>query len=382
MLRAVPPSPSPSPSHNTMQTDAHISNGDPIIKQKEITDNIKITLTTKLCLLSIKKDQIQTHVIKSLLEDKTVIFEDFFYESEIGRLIVIAGKVVYLYQLDVESGAVEFLAQGLFPKRLSGCLIQENVILLSDRCGNVYRQDMDELVANFAEKGEEVAVTDDSLFLGHYSWITTLNYYDGFIFTGDKTDKIRISYYPDGFDIHGYCLGHRNAVTCVLFSDGQFPTEWMISGGGDGSIRIWDYKNCKEISNFTIEGEAIIIRKIVCSGNKLYAIVDGQNTLYHFDLTEDHKIENMQTTLLNDTPYALAFDNANVLNIGVGNRYFTYQNGELVPSELNESLEQFLPEGPVSAESKLGLSMKVLIDLYQDNDKSAPKRKNKKRKKN
>ena len=36
-----------------------------------------------------------------------------------------------------------------------------------------------------------------------------------FIITCDRDEKIRVSHYPNAYNIHNFCLGHTDFVTCI-----------------------------------------------------------------------------------------------------------------------------------------------------------------------
>lgn len=66
-----------------------------------------------------------------------------------------------------------------------------------------------------------------------------------FIISSDRDEKIRISHYPNCYNIHNFCLGHEDFVTNIEFLPKN--DNYLMSGSGDGTIRIWDYLNGKEM---------------------------------------------------------------------------------------------------------------------------------------
>lgn len=59
-----------------------------------------------------------------------------------------------------------------------------------------------------------------------------------YILTGERDEKIRVSHYPDTYDIVSYCLGHKTFVSSLTVIPGS---SWLISGS-EGGIILWDYK--------------------------------------------------------------------------------------------------------------------------------------------
>lgn len=126
----------------------------------------------------------------------------------------------------------------------------EQDVLVADKWGDVFR----------------FSVTDPQkeglLLLGHLSMLldilTTKG--DKYVVTTDRDNKIRISEYPNSYNIHTYCLHHTEYVSSVLYNE---DPEILLSGSGDGTIVIWDL-NGKVVSQTTCsEGEETLpIKKL------------------------------------------------------------------------------------------------------------------------
>lgn len=81
--------------------------------------------------------------------------------------------------------------------------------------------------------------------LGHLSLLLNiLQTNDGkFIITSDRDEKIRVSCYPNAYNIQTFCLGHKEFVMHIeLLPD--LP-EYLTSASGDGLIKVWNYTNGK-----------------------------------------------------------------------------------------------------------------------------------------
>lgn len=126
----------------------------------------------------------------------------------------------------------------------------EQDVLVADKWGDVFR----------------FSVTDPQkeglLLLGHLSMLldilTTKG--DKYVVTTDRDNKIRISEYPNSYNIHTYCLHHTEYVSSVVYNE---DPEILLSGSGDGTIVIWDL-NGKVVSQTTCsEGEETLpIKKL------------------------------------------------------------------------------------------------------------------------
>ncbi|KAI0642324.1 WD40-repeat-containing domain protein [Trametes meyenii] len=83
--------------------------------------------------------------------------------------------------------------------------------------------------------------SNGTLILGHASMLTTylLTPDEQFIITADRDEHIRISWFPKGYVIERYCLGHEKFVSTLHIP--SFRTSVLVSGGGDSSLKIWDW---------------------------------------------------------------------------------------------------------------------------------------------
>ncbi|KAJ3798914.1 WD40 repeat-like protein, partial [Lentinula aff. detonsa] len=90
-----------------------------------------------------------------------------------------------------------------------------------------------------------VPTSDGTLVLGHTSLLTCflLTPDNKYIVTADRDEHIRISWYPQGFCIESFCLGHTQFVSAVHIPSDRPGT--LISGGGDAELKIWDWRSGK-----------------------------------------------------------------------------------------------------------------------------------------
>lgn len=126
----------------------------------------------------------------------------------------------------------------------------EQDILVADKWGDVFRFS----VADHQKEG--------LLLLGHLSMLldilTTKG--DKYVVTADRDNKIRISDYPNSYNIHTYCLHHTEYVSSVVYNE---DPEILLSGSGDGSIVVWDLNGKMLSQTFCSEGEETLpIKKL------------------------------------------------------------------------------------------------------------------------
>ena len=77
--------------------------------------------------------------------------------------------------------------------------------------------------------------SEGQCILGHLSMLldVKLSPCGKFIITSDRDEKIRVSHYPNAYNIHNYCLGHTDFVSSLEMLNNQF----LISGSGDSTLR-------------------------------------------------------------------------------------------------------------------------------------------------
>lgn len=77
--------------------------------------------------------------------------------------------------------------------------------------------------------------------LGHLSLLLNVIHTNDakYLITSDRDEKIRVSHYPNTYNIQTYCMGHKEFVHYIeLLAHNE---KFLISASGDGTIKIWDY---------------------------------------------------------------------------------------------------------------------------------------------
>lgn len=114
------------------------------------------------------------------------------------------------------------------------------------------------------------------IFLGHYCSILTslsISHHGKYIATTDRDAKTRVSIMPDdplngALDIQTFCFGHSMFVTCSAFinyhsaSCGGNEKELLLTGSGDGTLRLWDFMTgrllCTLLIGLTVEQDRLL----------------------------------------------------------------------------------------------------------------------------
>jgi len=107
-------------------------------------------------------------------------------------------------------------------------------ILIADKNGDVYQI-------------ETESASEPRLLLGHLSMLldVLVDRSGKFVITADRDEKIRVSSFPNSYNIHNYCLGHTEFVTSISF----LSQDLLVSGSGDGTVKLWKYLEGKEIAS-------------------------------------------------------------------------------------------------------------------------------------
>lgn len=86
----------------------------------------------------------------------------------------------------------------------------ESLLLIADKTGDVYKLALDDLETN-----------EVKLLMGHLSMLTDLKLTDDekFLITSDRDEKVRVSYWPNSYNVHSYLLLHKEFVSQVELID-------------------------------------------------------------------------------------------------------------------------------------------------------------------
>jgi tRNA (guanine-N(7)-)-methyltransferase subunit TRM82 len=111
-------------------------------------------------------------------------------------------------------------------------------------------------------KTKEAMTFRHDLLLGHVSMLTDLAYAElegrGYIITADRDEHIRVSRGPpQAHIIEGFCFGHAEFISKLCVTKSGF----LVSGGGDPEIYVWDWKSYRLIEKIPIRDTALVYLK-------------------------------------------------------------------------------------------------------------------------
>lgn len=140
----------------------------------------------------------------------------------------------------------------------------DNDILVSDKVGDCYLYPLVPKEDASAEKLKRMDVQADptlnpeaTYLLGHVSVLTSHIFTEDrkHLITADRDEHIRVTRYPDTFVVERYLFGTDGFVSSI-----HIPLDHpdlLVSGGGEGVLRIWDWKEGRQLGTVDIE-EAIL----------------------------------------------------------------------------------------------------------------------------
>ncbi|TFK26205.1 WD40 repeat-like protein [Coprinopsis marcescibilis] len=191
-------------------------------------------------------------VIKSCPIHCVAVDKTFTYIATVGD-----DKFLKIWEVvDGESPAgLKLLNSRELPKKPTSVIFTNDsqTILASDKFGDVFSYSLVYTPFTTAEieqqkledaKDPYASHTNPSngtLVLGHVSplYAIVLSQDENYIVTADRDEHVRVSWYPQGYNVEMYCMGHRKFVS-ALHIPSSSPS-LLISGGGDPVLKIWDW---------------------------------------------------------------------------------------------------------------------------------------------
>ncbi|XP_047486063.1 tRNA (guanine-N(7)-)-methyltransferase non-catalytic subunit wdr4-like isoform X1 [Penaeus chinensis] len=130
------------------------------------------------------------------------------------------------------------------------------MILVADKTGDVYHfplkggelevtsvcHDKQEASPESESQGNDEEKSNVPALLGHLSMLldVVISQDSRFVITCDRDEKIRVSHYPNSYNIQSFCLGHREFVTQIDILPSH--SNLLLSCSGDGTLRLWEYE--------------------------------------------------------------------------------------------------------------------------------------------
>ncbi|KZT25266.1 WD40 repeat-like protein [Neolentinus lepideus HHB14362 ss-1] len=159
-----------------------------------------------------------------------------------------------------ETEGLKLLSERELPKKPTDVQFTKDgqTILTSDKFGDIFSYPLHPVLETSEASADRLKfVSHDNpsggkLILGHTSLLTSflLTEDEKYIITSDRDEHIRVSWYPQGYNIESYCLGHKKFV-CALHIPPKSPSV-LISGGGDPVLKVWNWYTGKFLRDIRI----------------------------------------------------------------------------------------------------------------------------------
>jgi len=207
----------------------------------------------------------------------------------------------------------ELLKQWITPRKVSSLTFtHKNQLIVADKAGDCYTYSF---LTSSEEKGK--------LILGHLSYIldVVITHEDKFVITSERDEKIRVSRFPNAYNIHNFCLGHTEFVTSLSL----LSPNLLLSGSGDATIRLWNFiegqqLHLERIRTSKDEDMDKAVRSIVThsttDGCKFAAVLLNKcQEVLMYRITLDSLKFEPQQLILNCCPLAAAFTEDGILHV-------------------------------------------------------------------
>lgn len=262
-------------------------------------------------------------------------------DNEYLAAITSISKLLILYKLPLATSPTLFSLPRCASKiRFT---VNNKYILVADKTGDVLIFDL-----SVGEKGKKL--------LGHLSLLLDVlqTNDEKYIITSDRDEKIKVSCYPNTYNIQTYCLGHKEFVNHIEFL--PHNNMLLVSSSGDGALKVWEYikgNMCYTIDTYCnieddqlkidfitkmdkeeIEVEALpiihlAVTKLTDVKSLLAASVFSYNNLLIYSITNtnekiSHKLETKLK--LSYFPTAIQFNNSTLLIYNDSDYSLTYYN--------------------------------------------------------
>jgi tRNA (guanine-N(7)-)-methyltransferase subunit TRM82 len=264
--------------------------------------------TTSVSVSTPKNAPTTTYVAGSLLVRLVAISQDGRHAATISD-----DKSLRVYALPVSSTSsdsnheIELLSTRHLTKKASAISFTPspaNDLLISDKVGDIYLYPLE---ANAIPEGTErplpnnlasdPSLNPDATFLaGHVSIVTSHIFTPDqkFLITADRDEHIRVSHYPNAYNIERFLFGSEGFVSAMHLvpssssststsssssssssagtgssSSSSSAQDLLISGGGESVLRVWDWRKGKQLKQIEIFDAVLPHRRVRSSFRRI-----------------------------------------------------------------------------------------------------------------
>lgn len=137
----------------------------------------------------------------------------------------------------------------------------QKAIFSCDKSGDIYEfclsesKNQERLLLGHCSMLLDFILTSDDRYIIRYCFFnySEFTFLTVFYFSCDRDEKIRVTNYPNTYNVQNYCLGHDEFVSAVQLLD----CSTLVSGSGDGKVILWDFLTGKNLQSFDCEQKDI-----------------------------------------------------------------------------------------------------------------------------
>lgn len=136
-----------------------------------------------------------------------------------------------------------------------------------------------------------------ALLMGHFCSIITclkVSRNNMWLASCDREGKVRVTVIPSdpmqgAHEIVSFCLGHEKFVSACAFVVPESGKELILSGGGDGLIKLWNPVDGHEMDSVDL-GKPVLTLTSSVTQDLVFAVLDGSNEVSVLSVDDKNKI--------------------------------------------------------------------------------------------
>ena len=167
----------------------------------------------------------------------------------------------------------------VFPKKLTSVVNNDDDIIVSDKFGDVYKVNINEMPGANDDANKMKDTLADHIVIAHFSLITSLSMSKkkNAIISTDRDEKVRITRYPRTDIIQSFGYGFVNFISSSK-CDELDGMQFVVCGGADGDLRIFNLVDGSVIGTSEFgEKKVVIVLDSKVHDNQLYVLVSIEN---------------------------------------------------------------------------------------------------------